>query len=63
MKSKELIKSLIADSRLAEVSGILKYEDTEKGNTNYELLDNMFGVTVKHNWHTERLYGLSLPVQ
>ena len=46
MKSKELIKSLIADSRLAEVSGIFKYEDTEKGNTNYELLDNMFGVTV-----------------
>ena len=46
MKAKELIKLLIVDSRLAEVSGIFKYEDTEKGNTNYVLLDNMFGETV-----------------
>lgn len=46
MKAKEIIKLLTSDSRLAEYAGTFEYEKDEKGNTNYELLDRMFGETV-----------------
>lgn len=46
MKAIEIIKLLIADSRLCEWSGTFEYNVDDKGNTNYLLIDRTFGSCV-----------------
>lgn len=46
MKAKDIIKAFLTDSRLCEWSGIFDYYVDDKGNTNYKLLDEMFGSCV-----------------
>lgn len=43
MTAKEILRLFIYDARLAEASGTFAYLNDEKGNTNYELIDRMFG--------------------
>lgn len=46
MKAIDIIKTFIADSRLCEWSGTFEYETDDKGNTNYLLLDTVFGTCI-----------------